>query len=460
MALELRETTQLVSILQMDTKPLQAILEALKGIVRPESGGGGRLCLALSCMMQDNYYRSQDVTCTSELLITAFILHSLSIVPRGGRQPPNTKSSLFYLLQHIEHDIREKEREGDEEGFREYLCLKVFVLQCLAEKPEVLDRTPNQILEEDLKTTLARHNQLQRDESVLTNLKSAQTAFEQEGDLATGFSTRGVTPILVSQSTVDSGPQKDWAYSPGKALDIRFEPICDRPSPPPLGVGEQELSWLYTEGYSTDLIWDTTMSTTHDESLELRDSVQKALRQTLANEEQQSLKQKLSQNPDALLRVGVTPTRLPSLVERNAPVAAHFVATLVSNNPRAAEEFLVSLVNMNTCLGVCNAMGELVKLKEFPVKYAQDFILNAISFIKASVKNSSDPRRVGIVCAFCLLLARDTDPTSTKSKVLQSRELVSQLTQFAVEHATVAEATNLFKTLKEREKEETGGAAQ
>ena len=111
MALDLRETTQLVSILQMEKKPFQSILEALKGIVRPESGGGGRVCLALSCMVHDNYYHSPDASCTSELLITAFILHSLSIVPRGARAPPNTKSALFYLLQHIEQVIREKEKQ-------------------------------------------------------------------------------------------------------------------------------------------------------------------------------------------------------------------------------------------------------------------------------------------------------------------------------------------------------------
>ena len=69
---------------------------------------------------------------------------------------------------------------------------------------------------------------------------------------------------------------------------------------------------------------------------------------------------------------------------------------------------------MNTCLGVCNVMGDLVKLKELPVHYAQEFILNSIAFIKASAKSSSDPRRVAVLCAFCLLLARDTDPTSTK----------------------------------------------
>ena len=160
----------------------------------------------------------------------------------------------------------------------------------------------------------------------MANLKNAHSAYEQESNLATGFSARGVTPLLMPGSCVDSGPRKDCVYNPGKvcsvgsphhdpttpqALDVRFEPLCDRPSPPPLGVGEQEvcvhtpnvcllhttpqLSWLYTEGYSTDLIWDATMSTTNDESLELRDSVHKALRQTLANEEQQSLKQKLTQ---------------------------------------------------------------------------------------------------------------------------------------------------------------------
>ena len=116
------------------------------------------------------------------------------------------------------------------------------------------------------------------------------------------------------------------------------------------------------------------------------------------------------QNQGALLRVGVSPYRLPALVERNAPIAVHFLTYLIRDHMRTAEEYLAALVHMNPCLGSCSVMGELIKLPGLPLNCPREFILSALSFLK----RGADNRRIGIVSAFCLLVARETDPTSPK----------------------------------------------
>eukprot|EP01064_Diplonema_japonicum_P004926 TRINITY_DN13259_c0_g1_i1.p1 TRINITY_DN13259_c0_g1~~TRINITY_DN13259_c0_g1_i1.p1 ORF type:complete len:464 (+),score=110.81 TRINITY_DN13259_c0_g1_i1:241-1632(+) len=458
MALDLRETTDLVALLQMDNEPLQKILQNLKSLsARLESGG--RICMALQCMFLDQYYHCSDTDFNSEILITCFILHSFSVGQANSRSPPpNTKSVLFKILQYIEGFIREKEAHNQQatSEFREKVALKVFVLQCLSGRQEVLTRTPKQILQDTIQELQTKHEQLQQDEALIENLKEAKRAYDEEkSTVPQGYMSQGTSAIIVPTDhyNVDSGPVNEWAYHTTEALDMRFDPICDRPPPPPLGVGEQELCWVYTEGHTTDLVWDTTMTNTPDEALELRDKVQKALRQNLASEEQQALKQKLSQHPDALLKVGVSPLKFPTLVDRNATVASHFITTLVQTNMKTAEEFVVSLVNMNVCLGAHSVMTELVKLPSFPTQYIIDYVLNALTCINNQPKK--DARRVGIICTFCINLARETEANSPKSQALQSKDFLAQLTHFATENSSVSEASNLYKILIEREKDES-----
>ena len=104
---------------------------------------------------------------------------------------------------------------------------------------------------------------------------------------------------------------------------------------------------------------------------------------------------------------------------------------------------------MNPCLGACHVMSVLVKMVTFPPHYAADFITNSINIIK-SQRKATDTRRISIICHFCLGLARETDNTSPRYKVLQSKDVVQQLTQFALDNSSVSEALSLYKTLKER----------
>eukprot|EP01059_Diplonema_ambulator_P036972 TRINITY_DN9542_c0_g1_i1.p1 TRINITY_DN9542_c0_g1~~TRINITY_DN9542_c0_g1_i1.p1 ORF type:complete len:313 (+),score=79.56 TRINITY_DN9542_c0_g1_i1:221-1159(+) len=290
MALDLRETADLVGLLQMDGEPLQKILQNLKN-TSSKTENGGRMCIALQCMFYDQYYRCYNEDFNSEILITCFILHSFSVGQPNGRPPlPNTKSVLYKILQYIESSIRELESQHQQSGaeFKEKVALKVFILQCLGGRQEILSKTPRQILQESIQDLQTKHEQLLQDDAVLESLKDAKRAYDEEKSaVPQGYMSQGVSAMVVptDHCNVDTGPVNQWGYRPSEALDLRFDPICDRKAPPPLGLGEQELSWVYTEGHTTDLVWDTTMANTPDEALELRDKVQKALRQGLGQDD-------------------------------------------------------------------------------------------------------------------------------------------------------------------------------
>ena len=235
----------------------------------------------------------------------------------------------------------------DEQGVNEQLCLKVFVLECLSEREELLACTPRQVLEVAFPfvnfsfppppLTHARamhvlpthstlcHRKTRRQSLHATTCCSATLRSSRRsrprrrpprrarpvrcpGTASPRCSCLPTTTTWTPAPLRESGPTAASPWRPGSSrsasvrLPLRWASASRRYAPPPVPparsrthTSHPQLSWLYTEGYSADLIWDTTMASTPDDSLELRDSVQKALKQNLAAEEQQALKQKLSQ---------------------------------------------------------------------------------------------------------------------------------------------------------------------
>ena len=214
MALDFRETKQLVSVLQMDNQSFQFILEKLKSLPRLE--GGGRVCLALRCMFYDNYYHTSGAESNSELLISCFILYSFSV---QGTKPINTKATLYHILQHLEGSIRGSTLQEA----REKIAVKVFVLQCLAGKTEqeVLSKTPRQVLAEEAADLEIKHAELQIDNQIISSLREAEQAFMEEKSLAAdGQLSRGVTPLVVlpDHAGIDNGSTEEWKFHTSEVL--------------------------------------------------------------------------------------------------------------------------------------------------------------------------------------------------------------------------------------------------
>eukprot|EP00755_Sulcionema_specki_P013591 Sspe_Gene.54342::Locus_30003_Transcript_1_7_Confidence_0.333_Length_1655::g.54342::m.54342 len=450
MTLDLRETEKLVNILQMEDETLESILKALKALPRQE--GGGRITLALRCMMLDNYYHTVTKDFHSELLITSFILWSLG--EASSLPLPNTKSSLYQLLMALEGDIRELKASSskeDEENVRQKTALKAFLLECLVGKldAEALKKTPRDILKEGTGALAVKLKKLEVEnkDACLKSIEALrQASLEEQNNALTIM--KGVSPLIVLPDAggVDSGMVEEWGHYKKEALDTRFDPPFDRPRPPPMEIRNNELSWLYTEGYTTDLVWDVTMGSTREELLELRERMQKALQSRLPVDDQQALVDKLAKNPDFLLRVGVTPLRLPSLVERNINLATGFLQTLLLKDPRAVEEFLTALVNMNPCHGAYAVMMQLMSLPELPVKFAHEFLTNALNAAQVEGKGNRDKR---LFCVFCSQLIRQSVENEPEKRILENPNLTALMNKFAIDNANTPDGRTLYKTIRE-----------
>eukprot|EP01062_Namystynia_karyoxenos_P047447 TRINITY_DN3579_c0_g1_i1.p1 TRINITY_DN3579_c0_g1~~TRINITY_DN3579_c0_g1_i1.p1 ORF type:complete len:486 (+),score=180.39 TRINITY_DN3579_c0_g1_i1:120-1577(+) len=477
MLLDLQDTRKLVDILKMTTSSFNQIEGALGHFTRT-CDNGGRLCLALRCMMMDNYYRTADQEYHAELLITAFVLHCMGqACERQAPQQqekvplPNTKSVLFLMLQQLEGEIRERRglRE-DADALRQKTALKVFILQCISEQMvgPALARTPQQVLQMELPTLQEEHGRLQQQcrKQLVNGLDTARRAHEEEQKLSCGgFLSRGVTPVLVlPDQQGDSGG--DWLTELGldskPVRDLRFDPVCDRPRPPPLALAGGELEYLYSQGLPVDLVWDGSMGSTPDAVLELRERVQKAHCTKLTSEEEQALLESFKQEQSVLLRAGISPQRFPELVERNPTLAAYVIWKLAdSGNYHIAEEFLTALVHMDPLVSVCetllslhgqgggDACGDVPELRPGGQgeKLTTDFVGRNITASQHSGK-----RRTGhtkLIAVFCTQLLRQGDASGVDRAPLLE-PLLPELKSFCVEHAAIGEVSKLYKELQAR----------
>eukprot|EP00756_Hemistasia_phaeocysticola_P008021 Hpha_TRINITY_DN14467_c0_g1::TRINITY_DN14467_c0_g1_i1::g.158101::m.158101 len=458
MLLDLRETKQLVGVLQMGGRSFAQIEEVLQGLHR-SADGGGRLCLALRCMMMDNYYRAADAEYHVELVVTAFVLWSLS---NASQTPlPSTKSVLFLMLQQIEGEIRERHSSReDATTLRQKTALKVFILTCMADqmRGDLLQKTPYQWLAMEVPFLQEEHARLQQQcrRQLVQALDEAKKAHEDEQKLSSGgFLSRGVTPLLVLPDSTSDGASSDWTQEALQSREMRFDPVCDRPRPPPLALTEGELSFIYNQGLPTDLMWDETMGSTPDEVLELRETVNKAHSVHLTTEEERTVLDRLSSTPELVLRVGFTPQCFPDIVERNPQIAGAVIRLLCELNYRSAEDFLTVVINMDVCITVCEC---LLGLLDPPVpqllpggdgqRFITEFLSQGIASCSSAAKkpggSTSRSERFIATMAKKILHSRQAQLSPLLDPVRE------ELKQFCVEFASVSEVNLLYRELTDQ----------
>ena len=94
-----------------------------------------------------------------------------------------------------------------------------------------------------------------------------------------------------------------------------------------LGSGAAgEVQWLYP-AISIDLLWDNSLSSSNEASQTsiLQGLLQQALTGPLLPAQQQQVLEQLQANPKRVFSCGLTPQRLPDLVELNPAVAIEVI---------------------------------------------------------------------------------------------------------------------------------------
>jgi len=327
------------------------------------------------------------------------------------------------------------ERTGD-------LVERKFLLQFLTSPPKELPK-------QSVRDFLASHSQ--SEVPAIPDLDTFRRMHHEGAPQVHQTAASGIRPVIRDRSeeaqwaqlksdaaSEGEGNNAELGLNPDELTLLGLEPAWSRPVPPVLEPGTDEVFWLSPPYVLCEPMWDYTMCADTSLGSEVRELITKAVKAPLVSSQQQVILAGLEQDAKLVYHCGLTPRKLPDLVENNPSIAIEVLLKLMSSSQITG--YFSELVNMEMSLHSMEVVNRLTTAVDLPTEFVHLYISNCISSCENIKDKYMQNRLVRLVCVFLQSLIRN--------KIINVQDLFIEVQAFCIEFSRIREAASLFRLLK------------